>query len=209
MDITSVITYLKELLATVMVLVTMLMPGGTKASTATFEALNPVELVASFVVLSDIHVETNQPESYGDLSDVLKGVKAGKNVDAVIYTGDNVMNGQVLENYLFYSAVRTMKPSDNNFVLAGNHDLGNSAGDYEKLLGDLLAPYIGNGIKLGGYNIFSVENLMWFIDDLLGQVYDLYIADENALFDLVDGLVEKLTSFEVSDICIYTGALYL
>ena len=152
MDITSVITYLKELIATVMVLVTMLIPGGTKASEDTFEALNPDELIASFVVLSDIHVETNQPESYGYLSDVLKGVKAGKDVDAVIYTGDNVMNGQVLENFLFYSAVRTMKPSDNNFVLAGNHDLGNSAGDYEKLLSDFelnnmlyLGEDVGNG----------------------------------------------------------------
>ena len=72
--------------------------------------------------------------------------------------------------------------------------------DLEKILGDFLAPYIGNGIKLGGYNIFSVENLMWFIDDLLGQVYDLYIADEKALFDLIDSLVEKLISFEVSSV---------
>ena len=154
MDFTTVITYLKELLATVMVLVTMLIPGGTKASEDTYEALRPDELVASFVVLSDIHVETNQPESYGYLSDVLKGVKAGKDIDAVIYTGDNVMNGQALENALFYSAVRTMQPSENNFVLTGNHDLGNSDGDYEKLLGDFILNnklYLGEDVGKGYY----------------------------------------------------------
>lgn len=154
MDITTVITYLKELFATVMVLVTMLMPGGTKASTDTYEALRPDELVTSFVVLSDIHVETNQPESYGYLSEVLKGVKAGKDVNTVIYTGDNVMNGQALENFLFYSAVRTVKPAENNFVLTGNHDLGNSSGDYEKLLGDFILNnklYLGEDVGKGYY----------------------------------------------------------
>ena len=49
MDITTVITYLKELFATVMVLVTMLMPGGTKVSTDTYEALRPDELVTSLI----------------------------------------------------------------------------------------------------------------------------------------------------------------
>lgn len=72
--------------------------------------------------------------------------------------------------------------------------------DLEKLLGDLLSPYLGDGIKLGGYNIFSVENLMWFIDDLLGQIYDLYIADEEALYDLLGSAVYKLVNYQVSEL---------
>lgn len=72
--------------------------------------------------------------------------------------------------------------------------------DLEKLLGDLLGPYLGDGIKLGGYNIFSVENLMWFIDDLLGQIYDLYIADEEALYDLLGSAVYKLVNYQVSEL---------
>ena len=151
MDITTILTYLKELLATVMILLTMISPGFGKDA-ASYEALKPDELVASFTVVSDIHVESNQPEAYGYLSKVLAGIKAGKNVDAVIYTGDNVMNGQGIENILFYSAVKAVKPSKNNFVLAGNHDLGNSSGDYEKLLANYRANnklYLGEDVGEG------------------------------------------------------------
>lgn len=131
MDITTVITYLKDLFATFMILLTMLSPA---AGVTEFEAERPDELIASFVAVSDIHVETNNPASYENFSKLLSGIKAGKDVDAVIYTGDNVMNGQDLENFFFYSAVRIMTPAKHNLVLAGNHDLGNTEGDYNKLL---------------------------------------------------------------------------
>ncbi len=72
--------------------------------------------------------------------------------------------------------------------------------DLEQILGDFLSPYLGDGISLAGYNIFSVENLMWFIDDLLGQVYDLYIDDPDALMDLLGELVAKLINYEVSSL---------
>ena len=146
MDITSVVNYLREFMATVMILLTMIFPFGSDNSAKSYEALNSDELVASFVVLSDIHVESNQPKAYGHLKDVLDGVKAGKDVDAVIYTGDNVMNGQTIENILFYNAIKAAKPCDKNFVLAGNHDLGNSAGDYEKLLDNYI---LNNKLYLG------------------------------------------------------------
>lgn len=133
MDITTVLNYIKELFATFMILLTMMSPAFGNSG-ATYEAQKPDELITSFVVLSDIHVETNNSASYKYLYETLEGVKAGEDVDAVIYTGDNVMNGQDLENILFYSAVNAMDPAEKNFVLAGNHDLGNSAGDYEKLL---------------------------------------------------------------------------
>lgn len=70
--------------------------------------------------------------------------------------------------------------------------------DLEKILGDLLSPYIGDGIAVGGYNIFSVDNLMWFIEDLLGQVYDLYIADPDALYTVLASAVDKLVNYQVS-----------
>ena len=72
--------------------------------------------------------------------------------------------------------------------------------DLEKILNDFLSPYIGNGIKIGGYNIFSVDNIMWFINDLLDQVYDLYIADEEQLYSLLDTIINEITSFVVSDV---------
>ena len=72
--------------------------------------------------------------------------------------------------------------------------------DLEKIISDFLSPYIGNGIKLGGYNIFSVDNIMWFIDDLLGQIYDLYIADDEQLYSLLGIIINDITSFTVSDV---------
>lgn len=72
--------------------------------------------------------------------------------------------------------------------------------DLGAIIGGFLEPYIGKGIALGGYNIFSVDNIMWFVNDLLGQVYDLYIKNPDDLMVLVDSLVEKLLSVQVSDL---------
>ena len=72
--------------------------------------------------------------------------------------------------------------------------------DLEAIIGGFLSPYIGDGIKLGGYNIFSVDNIMWFIDDLLDQVYDLYIADEEKLYALLEDIITQVVEIQVSDI---------
>ncbi len=71
--------------------------------------------------------------------------------------------------------------------------------DLSAIIGGFLEPYIGDGIALGGYNIFSVDNIMWFINDLLGQVYDLYIKEPQKLYDLIYDIVAKLGAVEVSD----------
>ena len=72
--------------------------------------------------------------------------------------------------------------------------------DLEEIIGGFLSPYIGDGIKLGGYNIFSVDNIMWFIDDLLDQIYDLYIADEEKLYTLLEDIISQVANIQVSDI---------
>lgn len=72
--------------------------------------------------------------------------------------------------------------------------------DLEKIIGDFLSPYIGKGIKLGGYNIFSVDNIMWFINDLLDQVYELYIEDEEKLYALLSEIIDEFVSIPVSDL---------
>lgn len=71
--------------------------------------------------------------------------------------------------------------------------------DLGAIIGGFLEPYIGSGIALGGYNIFSVDNIMWFVNDLLSQVYDLYIANPDDLFNLIDSLVDGLLSIQVSE----------
>lgn len=132
MEFSTVLVYVKQLLATLMMLLMMLSPafGGEGAP---YEARNKDELVMSFAAVSDTHVETNNPEAYKAFYNLLEGVKAGKDIDATVFLGDNVMNGQVLEDLFFYLGVRGVKPSDNIFVALGNHDIGNGEGDYNKL----------------------------------------------------------------------------
>lgn len=110
MDIKNIVIYLKDLFATIMVLVLMIVPfGGNKVDE--YAAEKPEDLITGFAVVSDIHVETNNPASYQNLSNVLRGIKAGSDISSVVYTGDNVMNGQVLEDFFFYSAIRAINPA--------------------------------------------------------------------------------------------------
>lgn len=149
MDISTVIIFIKQVLATFLTLLMMMSPafGGNGVP---YEAEKPDELITSFVAVSDIHVETNSPDVYNNFYHVLEGIKAGKNHDAVFYLGDNVMNGQLLENFFFYAGVRAIMPAEENFVVAGNHDFGNSYGDYETLRKNYLLNntfYLGNKLE--------------------------------------------------------------
>ncbi len=153
MDFTTVITFIKDLVASLMVLFTMMSPF-TQSTGEAYQAERPDDLITSFVAVSDVHVETNNPASYQNFSDVLNGIKAGDDVDAVIYTGDNVMNGQIPEDFLFYSAINAVRPAKNNFVVVGNHDVGNGAGDYASLREKFVrnnAFYLWNNIKTDYY----------------------------------------------------------
>lgn len=146
MDFTTVVTFIKDVLLSLLTLFTMISPA-TQNAGAAYTAERPEDLITSFAVVSDVHVESNFPESYENFSKVLSGIKAGEDIETVVFTGDNVMNGQVIEDFLFYSAVRIMKPAKNNLVVVGNHDLGNSDGDYEQLRKKFIANnalYLGN-----------------------------------------------------------------
>ncbi len=163
MDVSTVTTYLKDLFITILTLLTMILPI-TGTNTQPYTAENPDDLVTSFAVVSDIHVETNNPDSYKELKNVLEGIKSGENIDTVVYTGDNVMNGQLLENFLFYSAVRAVMPAKNNLVVAGNHDLGNGEGDYQQLRENYINNnklYLGNDVGTGYY--YRVINGVYMI----------------------------------------------
>ena len=179
MDFSTIALYLKDLLATIMTLLMMISPAFGGNGTA-YEAKNPDALITSFAVVSDIHVETNNPDSYEKLSDVLYGIKAGKDIDAVVYTGDNVMNGQFLENLFFYSAVKAVNPAENNIVLVGNHDLGNGAGDHDKSRKDFIA---NNNLYLGN----KIDDIYYY--RVINGCYMICIATE----------VGDPSRFEVSD----------
>ena len=191
MDFSTIALYLKDLLATIMTLLMMISPAFGGNGTA-YEAKNPDALITSFAVVSDIHVETNNPDSYENLSDVLYGIKTGKDIDAVVYTGDNVMNGQFLENLFFYSAVKAVNPAENNIVLVGNHDLGNGAGDHVKSRGDFITNnnlYLGN--KIDDIYYYRVINgcYMICIATEVGDPSRFEVSDEQYLW--LEGVLKE------------------
>lgn len=149
MDLSTVTLFVKQVLATFITLIISVFPFAGNNSVDTFSAKDPDGLIMSFSAVSDIHVETNNPDSYKAFTGILKGLQAGENTDAVVFLGDNVMNGQLLESFFFYSALKGINPAEKNIVVAGNHDFGNGAGDYEALRKNYInnnKTYLGNHI---------------------------------------------------------------
>lgn len=169
MTISTVLVYLKGLIATVMSLLMMLSPYFS-SEVETYTAERPDELIASFAVVSDVHVETNTPQTINNLNGMLKGIKAGENIDATIFTGDNVMNGQVLENLFFYTAVRGVMPAENNFVITGNHDLGNGEGDYNQFRTNFI---LNNGLFLSNF----ISELYYY--RVVNGCYMIFLSSED------------------------------
>jgi len=185
MDIQTIFNFAKDLIATVLTLLMMLSPAFDSTG-AKYTAEKPEELVASFAVVSDIHVETNNPTSFNNFKAVLEGIKGGEDVDAAVYTGDNVMNGQLLENLFFYLGIRGVMPAEKNFAVMGNHDIGNGTGDYLDHKNNFITNnrlFLGNNVGEGYYyrvvngcymiflsledltvntSIMSEEQLNWF-----------------------------------------------
>lgn len=85
-------------------------------------------------VLSDVHIEGNNLGRYNAFGRILKDVKNNSfGNDALVLLGDNTMNGQNIESLLFYGQLGKMHAADKTLVALGNHDVGNGAGDYNKL----------------------------------------------------------------------------
>lgn len=104
-------------------------------STETHDVLKPDDVKLNFTVLSDAHIEGNNPDTYGFFTKILYDVKntATEN-DALVMLGDNTMNGQHIESVFFYGLESVIAPSENIIVCMGNHDTGNGTGVYEECL---------------------------------------------------------------------------
>ena len=153
MDKSKVYIVVRDIFLIIGILCTMFSPFADQSGVP-YEAENADELVMSMSVVSDVHIEKLNPTSYQYFYEILKNIKAGKDIDAVAYLGDNVMNGHLLENLFFYNAVKQVNPSDKQYVITGNHDLGNGAGSYKASYNDFLANnkyYLGNELETTYY----------------------------------------------------------
>lgn len=176
----SIILTIKKTISLFLAGVMMLLfPAGTAEQ---YSAKNEDSLVADFTVLSDTHIEGNNYDTYKTFRRLLNGVKANKNgTDALIFLGDNTMNGQDIESMFFYGTLDRVKPADNIFVVQGNHDVGNGEGDYEQLRDRFLGYnniFFNAGLTKAYYYRIVKGCYLIFLASESDTVNDAYISDE-------------------------------
>lgn len=180
----------------------------------------------NFTVLSDSHIEGNNPDTYDIFTKILYDVKNNKTKnDALVMLGDNTMNGQHIESIFFYGLESVIAPADRIINVMGNHDTGNGNDKYDECYGkflgynnaffdaDINKPYfydIVNGyyfITLGSeedgvdYCHMSDEQYFWLeglLNEATGQGKPVFVFNHHPYF-LIDcsySVEELLNSYE-------------
>ncbi|MBQ7637657.1 MAG: metallophosphoesterase [Clostridia bacterium] len=147
-----------------------------------YDVRDPENCKLNFTVLSDVHVEGNNFNRYKIYSRCLQNVTRNKSGnDAVLFLGDNTMNGQNIENMLFHGTAAVLLKDENIIPVMGNHDIGNGEGDYETLQNRWYS-YTNSffGLSLHHPYYYKVVDGYYFI--VLGMedqlVYEMTITDE-------------------------------
>ena len=76
-------------------------------------------------LLSDVHMQSFEYTGYQELSKALRDISGSKvKQDALVFVGDNTMNGQSFEYLMFYGILSHYNPlkAANTLVTMGNHD---------------------------------------------------------------------------------------
>ena len=117
--------------ATMLSLVMLLTAG---AGGKDHDVKDPAACQLNFAVLSDAHIEGNNTARYRVFARSLKDVKRNRSgMDAVVFLGDNTMNGNTTENMLFHGTVSLLLKDQKVISVMGNHDIGNGEGNYAQL----------------------------------------------------------------------------
>lgn len=104
-----------------------------------WDVYDPQACRLHFSVVSDVHVEGNNAMRYKVFMRSLQDMKkSSSGNDAILFLGDNTMNGFFGENVLFHGVVRTVLRNEQVLTVLGNHDVGNGDGEEAKKLNDWL-----------------------------------------------------------------------
>ena len=118
---------------TTMLSLIMLMTAGTGGGKE-HDVKEPDACKLNFSILSDSHIEGNNFARYKVFVRCLRDVKKNKSgQDAVVFLGDNTMNGNTGESLLFHGTVSLLLKDETVLPALGNHDIGNGQGDYAAL----------------------------------------------------------------------------
>ncbi len=159
----------------------MLIPVGA-GKTEKYDVKDPENCELNFSVLSDSHIEGNNFNRFKVFARSLQDVKKNKSGnDAIVFLGDNTMNGQNIENMLFHGACSIILKGENIFPVMGNHDIGNGEGDYAKLQNRWYSysnAFFGRDLKHPYY--YDIVDGCYFI--VLGmeaqEVYEMMVTEE-------------------------------
>lgn len=99
----------------------------------------------TFTVLADVHLEGNNEDKFNLFGEGIRDINsAEKKSDALIFLGDNTMNGQVIESSALFGMLKEYNEIENVLMVAGNHELCPSdynVGEYEDLRDRFLRYY--------------------------------------------------------------------
>lgn len=126
-----IVNLLRKILAALISLVVLLWNGAGVGSESTQSDIQGYNL--SFAVLSDVHMEGNNPERFEKFAQILSDIKRNVPSDTIAFLGDNTMNGQIIENLFFHGFINEIKPVEKVYTVMGNHDTGNGIDKYDSL----------------------------------------------------------------------------
>ena len=126
-----IVNLLRKILAALISLIVLLWTGASVGSESTQSDIQGYNL--SFAVLSDVHMEGNNPERFEKFAQILSDIKRNVPSDTIAFLGDNTMNGQIIENLFFHGFINEIKPVEKVYTVMGNHDTGNGIDKYDSL----------------------------------------------------------------------------
>lgn len=126
-----IVNLLRKILAALISLIVLLWTGAGVGSESTQSDIQGYNL--SFAVLSDVHMEGNNPERFEKFAQILSDIKRNVPSDTIAFLGDNTMNGQIVENLFFHGFINEIKPVEKVYTVMGNHDTGNGIDKYDSL----------------------------------------------------------------------------
>lgn len=126
-----IVNLLRKILAALISLIVLLWTGAGVGSESTQSDTQGYNL--SFAVLSDVHMEGNNPDRFEKFAQILSDIKRNVPSDTIAFLGDNTMNGQIIENLFFHGFINEIKPVEKIYTVMGNHDTGNGIDKYDSL----------------------------------------------------------------------------
>ena len=168
------------IVAGVMLLFTGVVPG------TEYDVRRPEECLLNFAVLSDSHIEGNNTMRYKVFAGALRDVRRNRSgSDAVIFLGDNTMNGQHIENMLFHGTVHALLRNETILPVMGNHDIGNGEGNYDRLRQrwfDYTAAFFGRKLSTPYYSAVIDGYTFIVLGPEKQEVYDMAMSEAQFAF---------------------------